>query len=79
MSFVDQQLAAVERWGIADLLASDGAKANRATAAIALAKQSQAWIEHAPADERPQVQTFVSAVQQRLVWQQLPAWMRGQR
>jgi hypothetical protein len=80
LKFVDEQLAAVQRWGIGELLsheAPSGKAANRATAALALAEHSKQWVEHAPAEDRPQVQALVTAVQQRLVWQQLPAWMRS--
>lgn len=80
--FIDEQLAAVERWGIADLLSpahtSDNAHAaNETNAMLALVEQSRAWIDHAPADERQRVATLVRGLEQRLLWRQLPAWMRS--
>ena len=76
--FIDEQLAAVQRWGIAQLLSGDSANeaSSRASAALALAEQSQLWIDHAPEAQRDEVRALVGAVQQRLVWQQLPAWLR---
>lgn len=76
--FIDEQLAAVQRWGVAQLLAGESTNesSQRASAALALVQQSQQWIEHAPEAKRDDVRALVGAVQQRIVWQQLPAWLR---
>jgi hypothetical protein len=78
--FVDEQIAAVERWGIGELLASkEQSSQGGASAALALAEHSQRWIKNAPPQDREQVQSFVTSLQQRLVWKKLPAWLRGER
>lgn len=79
LQFIDDKLAAIERWGIQDLLSSNVSASmppSRASAALAFAERSQAWIDHAPDDQRENVQAFVTALQQRLVWKQLPGWLR---
>lgn len=84
LKFVDNQLATVERWGVAELLSSAPASgsahtASRAVAAMELARHTQVWIEHAPPEKKESVEQFVRAVQARLVWKQLPAWLRGEQ
>lgn len=76
--FLDAQLTKVESWGVDRMLAANGSGAggSKLGSLVALAGQSQQWIEEAPEESRPQVQVFVSALQQRIVWKQLPAWMQ---
>jgi hypothetical protein len=75
--FVDGQLANVEKWGVGDLLSSgNSAPASKATAALALVEQSKLWIAHASDEERPAVQGLVTAIEQRLLWKQMPKWLR---
>jgi hypothetical protein len=77
--FVDQQLANVEKWRLSELLAGPGSNApvNRAAAALALVEQSKRWVANASEEERPAVQSLVGAIEQRLLWKQMPKWLRG--
>lgn len=77
LTFLDDQLEVVERWGISNLLATEDSTARSSVSvALALAQRSQQWIDDAPVEQQPQVRGFVTAAQQRIVWKQLPTWMR---
>lgn len=74
--FIDNELAAVERWGIGEMLNRGEPSQSSASATLALVQHSQHWIENSPATQHQQVQAFVTAVQARVVWKQLPHWLR---
>jgi hypothetical protein len=79
--FIDEQLAAVQRWGVIELLSpapsdATAASKNQTAAMLALVEQSRAWVDNAPEADRPQVAAFVRGLEQRLLWKQLPSWLR---
>jgi cytochrome c553 len=74
-AFIDMQLAQIEQWRVAELLQKT--HANKDSSSTHLAAHMQAWVDHAPDQQRAQVAAFVLAVQTRLLWKQLPPWMRG--
>ncbi|HTN75389.1 MAG TPA: hypothetical protein VL096_09085 [Pirellulaceae bacterium] len=75
--FIDTELDAIEAWSNSNpALLTGEANHSSASALVQLAAQAPHWIEHAPPDEQAQVAAFVGAVQQRLLWRQLPAWLR---
>ncbi len=76
-AFIDRQLADIERWNLAQLL-DPKANSDQAAQLGLLQKQSHRWIQHSPSDERDQVFNFVQATTQRIVWRQMPAWLRKQ-
>lgn len=74
-AFIDKQLADIERWQVVKLLAANPESATTLPMLLFQA-QTNRWIADAPPEERGRVVMFVQAVTTRLLWKQLPAWLR---